>query len=279
MVRILGLLLLLAATDVAPALAQDDLGTPLVPATPVETEALTPVEEWVQLQVSNGMPADLEKYPGDPNVRILSATFVKRLLTRPPTQGGQPLATISISSATITGPLDVREVRLPFNVTFRDCTFDSTVDFSGSAFEGSLSLENNHFRALNLSRVTTEGSLILNGSTIGSSFVDFADFSQARIGRDLSVQDVRFGDDTRYADFSRMHVEGSAYLNRSTFNGVSQVLLIGIRRQPRGHLIALWILTRAGGLRSDKGGPFGLAQIDDLREERLISSHVSSEQL
>jgi len=205
------IVLLLASTITDRVSAQEDDR----PLAPVEVAPPAPVDEWVRDKVSRGEPADLQEYSPNEGDRVLSAEFLRSLLVHPPKQGDQPPSRITVRRANVRGPLIVQEFDLPFSVMLHDSRFDDTVDFDGSVFQGDLSLRGSTFEDLRLPRVVTEGSLVLDGARIGL----WADLSQARVGRELSVQDVRFLEGAYEGNFSRMHVEGRAFFNRSHFRG------------------------------------------------------------
>ncbi len=101
-------------------------------------------ESWVIERIQNGEIADLNKFSPKGNDRILSATFLERLLTR---KIGELENTFSseIRNVTFTEPIIMFYEEIDFAILFSNCQFNETVNFSRCHFKKFLGFENSSF--------------------------------------------------------------------------------------------------------------------------------------
>ena len=120
------------------------------PAYTAESPALRPnpfAEQWVVKQVTADKIADLkERFPQEAD-RVLSATFLAKLLTDAPKERQAPRYGIHIRHAIWTAPVDLHNAEVLQETWLEDCRFERDVNFDSSHFHRKLSFDGSTFNA------------------------------------------------------------------------------------------------------------------------------------
>lgn len=203
---LVGLLLLTALLHLNNvALAQ----TPFPPPNPL-------LEEWILRQVAFGEEADLKKQFPDEKDRVLSASFLERLLTNSFKEAKVHRHGLQIRNAIVNDRLDLIGAEVPFETTLRDCRFLKEVDLSKTFFLKGLSLDGSTFASAATFYAMKVGSTVSFDRAI---FLGSADIREVETSRNVTANGAEFRSTEQPAAFSYMKVGGYASFISSKFSG------------------------------------------------------------
>jgi uncharacterized protein YjbI with pentapeptide repeats len=162
-------------------------------------------EAWIHKQVQAGETANLKKQYPDRAKRVLSASFLKNLLTKPvEMQTGRP-PVVRILHAVLLEPVDFEKAPVLYDLELIDCHFEDEVDFSESSFK-TVSFKNSWFQAVDV-----------HGATFGGSVT----FDGVEIARQLDATKAQFTDPKGIVSFNKMKVGDGAKFEDAIFKGSS----------------------------------------------------------
>jgi hypothetical protein len=171
-----------------PALGQSETG---------EWKANPLAEEWVREQVIAGQAADL----ADPNAklpkeqdRVLTASFVKGLLTNSDERARVDWRGIEISNAVVYGKVDLSHAKIPYHIGLVSCHFSGPVDFTDAQIDGNADFSNSVF----------EDEFSLIGANITSS---------------LLAREAKFQNRSQPVWFDSLKIGKYAFFNDAVFDG------------------------------------------------------------
>jgi hypothetical protein len=187
------------------ALAQ----TPPSPSNPL-------VEDWILRQVAIGEAADLKKQFPDEKDRVLSATFLERLVTNSFKEVKVHRHGVQIRNAIVNDPMDLIGAEVPFEISLMDCFFLKEVDLSktifmkGVSFEGSTFASRAKFYAMKVGSTVSFDRAIFLGDT---------DAREIETSRNVTANEAEFRSPDQPASFSYMNVGGYASFISTKFSG------------------------------------------------------------
>ena len=166
--------------------------------------AFTSTERWILQKVAAGERADLKSDFPTSAERVITSSFVRRLLTRNIPGLKVPANGVQIWNATVRGDLDLTNEEVPYNVLMQNCDFAGYVTFSFTKFRGSLSLAGSRFH----------NSVNFTYAKINEGFE--ANNTQFRAGS-AELED-EFGELAGKVEFGNMKVEGPMFLADAIFD-------------------------------------------------------------
>ncbi len=159
-------------------------------------------EQYVHEQIRAGRPVLAHD-------KVLRGCFIRDLLT---TKIGVPQSGIVIEGAIVRGPIDLRNLEIPFHVELINCTFEDDVNMKRSHFTKGLSLQGSSFGSapngpgrLDAEDATVDFDFILDGCTFKNCLTFL---KSMRIGVDLSLTGAKF---LGQADFTGTSIGGSFF--------------------------------------------------------------------
>lgn len=171
-------------------------------------------ERWIRKQVLAGEPADLNAGGFSKDSSIVSAAFVKDLLTSPALQTGA--RGVRIRNAAIAGALGLEGEDVAREVWLEGCLFGEGLDFSFCRFRKSLSLAGSYFpKNAFLAGMKVDENLYMRGAV----FAGESNFNSMDIGGMLAADAIEFTRPHEPAVFNGMKVGVSARLAGATFAG------------------------------------------------------------
>ena len=155
---------------------------------PAEAASDSIAEAWVLQRVTAGQEADLKARFATEGDRVLTADFVKRLLTQPRSAARPPALGVVISDATVRGRLDLRNEDIAPDTRFLRCRFEDDVVLVQTRFQRTVKLDHTHFlKYADFRYLEIAGNL----EALGAEFQD-AQFERVRVGGDLLLHDAVF---------------------------------------------------------------------------------------
>jgi hypothetical protein len=178
---------------------------------------LSPAEEWVVTQTTAGEVADLSKQFPEKDKRKLSAHFLEELLT-----GALPGVKlhrhgVRIIGATFDEPVDLENAQIPCEVWLEHCQFNASAAFNGASFAGTVSFENSVFNADAGFNSMKSGRAVFNNAV----FEGPVDFVAGDVAGNFEMNEAKFQNKEKTADFSGMRVRGYAFFKRAVFDGAA----------------------------------------------------------
>lgn len=139
----------------------------------------TPTEKWVLKKIAEGETANLWEQFKDEKDRVLSASFLEKLLTCAPGEMKTHRHGIQVAGAIINEPLNLENAEILHQVRLIYCDFLKEVNFDDSHFASHLSLE-------------------------WSSFSAFVSFRRTKVDGGASFEGAKFQDEWWAADFENI---------------------------------------------------------------------------
>ena len=153
-------------------------------------------------------------FPEDKD-RVISAEFLRALVTKSITKLRDHRGSVRIANAIINEPIELKGQEVIDGVCLVGCHFTEKVDFSGSYFHKDLVLSFNTFKAVNFSRMKTDGAVFFRRTT----FEELADFRFMEIGLNLEAQEVQFTSKNQKVSFYGIQVGKTANFSNALFLG------------------------------------------------------------
>ncbi len=185
----------------------------IVGATPNPKPA---VEQWILKTLTAGQVADLAIFP-DENDHVVSASFLKQLLTNNIAGAKIPAAGIQLLNAVVSDKLDLTNEKIPFSTRFDNCKFKESVVFRDAVFTSNLLLNGASF----------EGPADFVSTIIGGNFdanqTVFngpTQFYKATVKQNFEADGASFNDADTEANFEGIKVSGYIFLRQATFKGL-----------------------------------------------------------
>jgi hypothetical protein len=145
----------------------------------------TDAEKYVLEQVKNGDDAKFQ----DRTQKELPAAFVVELLTNPDKHLEINRHGITISSALITGDVDLKNQEIRNDVTFAGCIFEGGFDASQSHFFSTLDLTGSTFNwGVDFENAVIDSDFVIDSCHFYGTDNSSPFFKSVRIGRDWSMQ-------------------------------------------------------------------------------------------
>lgn len=173
-------------------------------------------EKFLMDQVAAGKVANLQTALTNATDRVVRAALLEELLAGARTDCEIHRNGVLIEGMVVRDAMDLRNVRIPYDIRFAHCRFESEVNFSKSEFENTLSFEGSTFAgpatfyAMKVSR-----GIFLNGTV----FQGRADFTQMEVAGSLMAGDAQFSHPQLAADFVNLKVGGVAFFTNALFAG------------------------------------------------------------
>jgi hypothetical protein len=210
--RIFFLLVLLIA-ETAPAAPKPQTAAPL-----------TPAEQWVIDQVSNGNVASLKKRFPQENDRQLSPKFLEDLLMNALPGVETHRNGLRIDGAIITGPVDMANAQFTSEIWLDNCRFLGPAIFHHASFARSFSIDGTLFNAnAEFNNIKVGGDLAIQKAV----FEGPVSFYAAEVARGLEAHDAQFRDTNGDAIFNSVRA-ASASFNNACFEGSADFSLVNI---------------------------------------------------
>jgi hypothetical protein len=180
-------------------------------------DKLSETEKWVLQRISKGYKADLdEHYKGKPEKHILSADFLKQLVTGELTGHKLSPAGTHITGGIVRDEFDISGEIIPQEVLLVHFKFVDNVSCTGTKFDDTISFEES----------TIEGDLSLNGAKLGNdctfthaTLKGQIDFTEADIRGQLVADGAHFVSETETCNFNGMTVRDLASFDSAEFYG------------------------------------------------------------
>jgi hypothetical protein len=222
--------------------------------------AAVPAEQWVAQRVAAGQDADLQtRFPRESD-RVLSAAFLKRLLTRPSTGPGAHALGVVISHAVVRGHLDLRNEDIGHDTRFLDCRFDDAVLLVQTRFRRTLALDGTSFLArADLRYLDVTGNLEANRAR----FRDVT-FERLKVGGDFFLLEAVFDTTT---PFVGAIVTGSLHADKARFGAGADFSELLVQRHARFSEAVFHGPTTFNTAEVEKTLDFSRAQFTDASDE------------
>ena len=197
-------------------------------------------EDWALEKVESG-EVDLTQRFKDEEDRVLSATFLENLLTKPEKDLKLYRRGVHIIGAIVKGKLNLINTEVPYEIRLIKCRFMDPVDVSRSVFLKSLSFGQSIFHSsVNFTEAKISGSFECSGAEFRND-KETADFNSMKVGAHARFEDAKFSgpvsfafadlignfecsgaefrNDKETADFNSMKVGGHASFGNAKFSG------------------------------------------------------------
>jgi len=181
----------------------------------VSTQGLTPAEDWISKKVALGEPADLvEHFPSEKD-RVLSSSFLEKLVTGQIKDGEPTRHGVLIGGGIVMERIDLRNALVSEEIILSKFVFAKSVDFSNATFVKGLYMIGSVFR----SGIRLRGVHAQNVSLKDAVLAGPVDFTDARLTGFLMAVGAKFVDEAAEADFSNVSIGLDAYLDSAVFRG------------------------------------------------------------
>jgi len=219
----------------------------------IKLEPNPAADRWVEKKVRAGEVADLQQRFPDQADRVLSASFLIKLLTIPPRDSGIRRPRLVIKNAVVIEPIDLQLAEIPYQTSLVACDFKEEVDVRSSHFQKSLGLMSSSFTQVKFSSIKVEGVLDATDAKFTSVddtttfhgmdarqanfqnalFNGRVDFANVTIGRGFILDAARFTNPDQEVSFNGIDVGGSFAVRSAQFAGRVNFVGANIRRQFR----------------------------------------------
>jgi hypothetical protein len=172
-------------------------------------------EKWVLKQMAAGRIADLkERFPDEAN-RVLSASFLEKLLANSLKGITMHRHGVRIRNAVFVEILDLENAEIPHETWLENCRFEDEVNFSQAVFQKAISFSGSSFET------TTFHSMKVGAHATFSKavFAGPVDFGHADVGRNFAADEAQFTHPERGATFYSMKVGDVAFFRETVFAG------------------------------------------------------------
>lgn len=205
-----------------------------------ELQANPVAEGWVRERVAAGDLANLkERFPNEAD-RVLSASFIERLLTDRLSDLRMPRHGVRIAYGAVVGSVDLEDAEIDHEAHLIGIRFEDDLNFSRSTFLKGLSLAESSFKKANFNRMKVNGDFAADGAqftspTLGADFEGMkvggtvslrqtvfagpADFHRADVGGDFVADGAQFTNTEQTAEFRGLRVGGDVLLLKAVFAG------------------------------------------------------------
>lgn len=183
-------------------------------------------EKWVLEQVAAGQTADLlERFPKEQD-RVLSASFIEKLLTTSIKSIVVPRQGVRIRNAVFVESIDLENAEIPCETWLIDSHFEDKINLPKSIFRKNLSFDGSSFNEANFSSMKVEHTASFNNAT----FAGLVDFTAADIGLDLEAKKAQFTSSEQEVIFEGMKVGRNALFEYARFAGPvnARIMDIGV---------------------------------------------------
>lgn len=172
-------------------------------------------EKWILERVASGDTADLEqRFPNQAD-RVISSSFVEKLLCGSVENLQVHRHGVRIIHAVVTGAVDLRNAEVPYEIWMAYCQFENRVDLSHSTFRKDLVFYGSSFEAVDFSGTKVGGTL----SLLNAAFKESVNFTGVDIGGQLLADGAHFVATNQVAIFNTMKVGDSAFFRNVVFEG------------------------------------------------------------
>ncbi len=193
-----------------------DVNFPALAASAPERLPNRPAEQWILKQIASGKVADLRENFSKESDRIISASFIEKLLTDSLKDVKVHWHGVRIAGAVVVDPIDLANAEIRHPTLLIDFHFKKEMDLSGSVFRKSLSFEGSSFKQAKFNVIKVGGDAVFSKAV----FLGSAVFTDAEIPGNFEADDAVF---TGPAQFLRMDIAGMLLADRAQFQNAEGV--------------------------------------------------------